>query len=64
MWNVHTNIQYASHHILLKDEQSTIYQKKVPVSGQCLLKLLKEMLVVPTTFFDNAPEVKNWIWTN
>ena len=42
MWNIHTNIQYTSHYILLKDEQSTTYQKKVTVPVQCLLKLLKK----------------------
>ena len=50
MRNVHTNIQYTSHYILLKDEKSTIYQKKVKEPVQCLLKLLKKMPVVPTTF--------------
>ena len=57
MCNVRTDIQYTSHCILLEDDQSTISQKKVKVPVQCLLKLLKKMQVVPTTFFDNAPEV-------
>ena len=51
MQNIHINVQYASHYILLKDEQSTIYQRKVTVPVQCLLKLLIKMPVVPTIFF-------------
>ena len=57
MQNIHTNIQYTSHYILYKDEQSTTYQKKLPVQVQCLLKQLKKMAVVPTTFSNNASEV-------
>ena len=57
MQNIHTNIQYTSHYIIYKDEQSTTYQKKLPVQVQCLLKQLKKMAVVPTTFFNNVPEV-------
>ena len=57
MWNIHTNIQYTSHYIPLKDEQSTISQKRVKVPVLYLLKPSKKMPVVPTTFLNNAPEV-------
>ena len=33
--------------------------KKLTVQVQRLLKLLNKMAVVPTTFFNNAPEVKD-----
>ena len=57
MQNINTNIWYTLHYIINKDEQSTTYQKKLVAQVQCLLKLLKKMPVVPTTFFNNAPEV-------
>ena len=57
MWNIHTNIQHTSAYILHKDDKTTMYQKKLIVQVQCLLKLLKEMTVVPTTFCNKAPDV-------
>ena len=57
MWNINTNIQHTSPYILHKDEKTTMYQKKLIIQVQCLLKLLKKMAAVPTTFFNKAPEV-------
>ena len=42
MQNIYTNIQFTSHYILNKDEQSTRCEKELTVQAQCLLKLLKK----------------------
>ena len=42
MQNINTNIQYTSHYILNKDEQSTTYQKKINSSSSMSVKTVKK----------------------